>query len=301
MMKRQSSRWGDDVNKKERGIRNLFAWNRLLACPVCHGRVNVMPEGRLLCADGHSFDVARQGYVNVLTGAVNSPYSKELFHARATVIQETALYRALHQLLGKLMDAEVIRRNGVYRIGDFGCGEGSHLALLLEGRSNWMGAGLDLSKEGIQAATSHEDTPAVWLAADLVHVPFKSGSFDMALTILSPSNYKEMKRVLKPGGLAVKVIPGPGYMQEIRDFFQQSPRDGKENEALIRRFTEAFDDVSAVSVKTAPPVTAPQRKQLCRMSPLAWHAEEEEKIRYEQEGAARLTMDLVVLTGRQPQ
>ncbi|WP_177304805.1 putative RNA methyltransferase [Salisediminibacterium selenitireducens] len=289
------------MNKKERGIRNLYAWNRLLSCPVCQGSVSVVPEGRLVCGDGHSFDVARQGYVNVLTGAVNSAYSKELFHARAKVIQETPLYRALHKNVGKLMDREAKKQDGVYRIGDFGCGEGSHLALLLEGRSNWMGAGLDLSKEGIQAATDHEDTPAVWLAADLVNVPLKTGSLDVALTILSPSNYKEMKRVLKPGGLAVKVIPGPGYMKEIRDFFQQNRRDAKENEALISRFEEAFDDVKAVSVKTAPAVTAPLRKELCRMSPLAWHAEEGEKERYEKEGAARLTMDLVVLTGRLPQ
>ena len=45
----------------------------LFCCPVCGG-VLVREEGRYCCQKGHSFDIAREGYVNLLPA--NQQHSK---------------------------------------------------------------------------------------------------------------------------------------------------------------------------------------------------------------------------------
>src|SRR5699024_11693493 len=73
----------------------------------------------------------------------------------------------------------------------------------------------DISKEGINlTAATYEDI--FFLVTDLAHSPFSAEFFETILTILSPSNYPEFKRILKPGGLLIKVVPGADYLKELR-------------------------------------------------------------------------------------
>ncbi|WHT49041.1 methyltransferase domain-containing protein [Sporosarcina thermotolerans] len=102
---------------------------------------------------------------------------------------------------------------------DAGCGEGSHLcAIHSQLQIESVGIGIDLAKEGISAA-SKAYPGIIWSVADLAAMPFQDFQIDVILNVLSPANYAEFNRILKRGGIVVKVVPESGYLQELREAF----------------------------------------------------------------------------------
>src|SRR5699024_3874054 len=96
----------------------------------------------------------------------------------------------------------------------------------------------DISKEGINlAAATYEEI--FFLVADLAHSPFSADSFDTILNILSPSNYQEFKRILKPGGLLIKVVPGADYLKASRPHGQRE-NNVYSNPDVGYKFSEHF-------------------------------------------------------------
>ena len=289
------------MNKKERSLIRLKKWEGRLRCVVCGELLALKANHALVCAVDHSYDVARQGYVNLITRHIQTRYDKMLFHARRTVIQDSGLYDTLHQKLIELIGGKKGQNpSDLLFLADLGSGEGSHLARILQDLDNATGVGLDLSKEGIQEATKHEEAEAIWLAADLSKAPLTDDAVDVALTVLSPSNYEEIKRIMAPGGLALKVIPNSGYLQEIRHFFRPEDEPPYDNKDILQRFAEAFPNVREVEVKVQRTLNPEMKKLLCRMTPLSWHATEEEILDYVKKGPDDITIDLTILIGTAP-
>ena len=85
-------------------------------------------------------------------------------------------------------------------------------------RTGSVGIGIDLAKEGI-AAASKAYPGIIWSVADLAAMPFADAQIDAILNILSPANYAEFNRLLKPGGIVVKVVPESGYLTGIARSF----------------------------------------------------------------------------------
>jgi len=103
-------------------------------------------------------------------------------------------------------------------VADLGCGEGSHLQYISKewAHTPWSGFGLDISKEAI-ALAAKKYANRIWLVGDLAHLPFAAQSFHVLLNILSPSNYREFKRIMVPCGIVIKVVPRSQYLKELRD------------------------------------------------------------------------------------
>lgn len=178
-----------------------------MRCLTC-GQPMTLQAGVLRCGAGHTRDVNRKGYVNALRRAHPSCYDQTLFEARRTVFQ-AGCYAPVLEALDALLGSDV------HTLLDAGCGEGYYLAELLSRHPDWQGAGVDLSREAIEQAT---DWPcsALWCVADLGALPFPDGAFTAVLDVLTPANYREFQRVLRPGGRLIKVFPGEHYLQEIR-------------------------------------------------------------------------------------
>jgi 23S rRNA (guanine745-N1)-methyltransferase len=177
-------------------------------CPSC-GAPLLVKEFSLCCENGHTYDVARKGYVHLHHKTVQSPYDKNLFDARRAVF-EAGFYRpvidALKTLLVPLAPAALL---------DAGCGEGYYLSSLSPALPETLMVGIDLSKEAILSASSRGGT-ALYCVGDLNRLPFADNVFDVLLNILSPANYTSFTRVLKKDGCFVKIMPGREYLQEIR-------------------------------------------------------------------------------------
>lgn len=275
------------LTKKQRAASYLAQHSMLLQCPICHGAMTVDDNGTVRCLANHSFDMAKQGYVNMMTHPATSMYDKSLFEARKEVI-DSDLYREVYNVILAELAGDVAML-------DTGCGEGSHLANLKASYSGDMVAsGIDIAKEGIvQAAKNYSDM--MWIVGDLAKSPYAEEAFDIILNFLSPANYDEFKRILKPSGKVIKIVPQAGYLRELRAlFFADSEKESYSNDKTVTRFSENFDDVRVQRVTTTLPIHAELVPLLAHMTPMGWHQEQQ----IEAGTLTEITIDVDVLIGQ---
>ncbi|WP_332646507.1 putative RNA methyltransferase [Lysinibacillus sp. 54212] len=271
------------LSKRAVSILNMKEHKQLFACPVCKEGMSVSDTGKVTCINNHSFDIAKQGYINFMTKPVNSMYSKELFEARQRVIAS-----GLYDDLQRKIAAHI---SGTY-ILDTGCGEGSHLARICEKVEGSVGVGIDIAKEGILSAAKFYDGH-IWCVGDLASSPYSADTFDVILNILSPANYDEFKRLLKPDGKVIKVVPQEGYLKELRQqAFAHSEKESYTNALTLQRFKESFERVEVERIHYTVPLSGDLVPKLLEMTPMGWHIENKEAIRL-----SEITVDVNILIG----
>ena len=272
------------LSKKAESIRYMKEHDALFSCPICKESMEVNEDGFVICASRHSFNIAKQGYVNFTVKPITSMYDKSLFESRQEVIQ-SGLYDPIQRHIAQYLG------NQVHTILDTGCGEGSHLekiSRLLE--HEVVAIGIDLSKEGIQAAAKFYEQK-IWCVGDLANSPFRENSFDCILNILSPANYGEFKRLLKPGGKVIKVVPQSDYLKEIRkQAFANSEKESYTNNQTVERFKEQFNNVHQQRMTYTMPLNQDLVPKLLEMTPLGWHLDKKLDLK-------EITIDLEVLIG----
>ena len=267
----------------------------LFSCPVCEADLKLIDKSRLVCTENHSFDLSRQGYVNLTMGAHLTKYDKGLFEARKTVI-DSGFFNPVLASITKLISKQLEGKPEAAII-DAGCGEGSHLSTILqELQKNVAGVGIDLSKEGILAAA--KDHPGnIWAVADLANCPFADEQFDVILNILSPANYAEFSRLLKPDGLFVKVVPENDYLKELRAvFYDEAER--KSDADPTARVAENFSAVKTERITYKFPLDQELLAKLIRMTPLTWGASEEKVNEALRIGITSITIDFTIIIAR---
>jgi 23S rRNA (guanine745-N1)-methyltransferase len=181
-----------------------------LACPYCAG-----PLGRagaaLRCPAGHSFDVARQGYVALLPrGSRGAGGDAAGMVAARDRFLAAGHYAPLTRLL-----AGAAAGAGPGAVLDVGAGTGHHLAAVLDALPGRPGVALDLSRYAARrAARAHPRAGAVvadaWRA-----LPVRTGVAGLVLDVFSPRNGAETARVLGPGGTLLVVTPAGDHLAEL--------------------------------------------------------------------------------------
>jgi 23S rRNA (guanine745-N1)-methyltransferase len=178
-------------------------------CPVCGGSFELQDRS-LRCPSGHSFDIAKQGYVNLLGSGGGD--SKEMVAARAEF-----LAAGHYSPLASLVASEAARnlpRDAL--VVDAGCGTGYYLAAVLSRAPAASGLGMDTSTYALRRAARAGIGAVVW---DLWRPwPLASGCADVILNIFAPRNPSECHRVLRPGGCLLVVTPAPSHLAELRTY-----------------------------------------------------------------------------------
>ncbi|MDR1961398.1 MAG: methyltransferase domain-containing protein [Gracilibacteraceae bacterium] len=241
----------------------LAFWNRaggLLQCPVC-AQPGEIRAGSFVCFGGHCFDLAARGYLNFLPRRAGGPYDAALFQSRRAVYGRGFFAPVLERL------AEIVRSAGRPELTllDAGCGEGYFAGALAQASDlpSLTALALDIAPEAIRLAAR---TPGVyWLVADLSRMPLRAGIVDVLLNILTPANYTEFARVLAPGGLAVKIIPGPDHLREIRAAAGKAPYAAPPvKEIFAGRLALAGEE----EMRYTLPATPEEAEHFLRMTPL---------------------------------
>lgn len=187
-------------------------WYSLLACPLCRGEL-AEAAGTLRCASGHTFDIARQGYVNLLPGGahVGTADTPEMVAARAAFLGGRH-FGPLDEALAGVV-ASAVAPDGC--VIDIGAGTGEHLAAVLERLPGRTGLALDISKHAAKrAARAHPRIGAVvcdaWGA-----LPVCDGVAAAVMCVFAPRNAAEFARVLAPGGALVVATPTARHLEEL--------------------------------------------------------------------------------------
>ena len=285
---------------------------RVLACPVCGKQLDLGgPQGRsLVCSFGHSFDLAKQGYVNLYRGKPINEYTKESFQERQAILEKGMYAHLLDEICRFLSDYAGPAKSPVPGavpekkvLLDAGCGEGYYtreIALRFGDALELYGT--DLSRDSIQLAAGTANGmgsgPAdiKWFVSDIGRLPVADKSVDYVLDIFTSANYQEFQRVLADGGYLIKVIPGEGHVKELREAAsdQLYHKEYKERRGAAV-FGEHFDVVLQKTVSRTFEVTPEERDIFIRMTPLLF-AVDKSKIDWTQ--VKTITVEGQLLIGR---
>ncbi|HRQ39989.1 MAG TPA: methyltransferase domain-containing protein [Chloroflexota bacterium] len=201
-------------------------WIRPLLCPIC---AQPLADYRQTwrCPTGHSFDVAREGYVNLRRSHKRLPETvgdaPEMLRARREFLS-----RGFYEPLSDLINEQVvtaITNQPVPVVVDAGCGEGYYLGRLAQ-RLAGQGAkgvslfGLDIAKTAVRMAAKQVGGHGRFLVTDLNgRLPFADQSVQVLLNLFAPRHPVEFARLIRPDGLLLTVIPAPDHLQSLRDRF----------------------------------------------------------------------------------
>jgi len=287
------------LSKRERSAQLMDNFKSMI-CPICESGMYIN-DLRLICKNKHAFDIARQGYANLLNQVINTNYNKQLFESRKRLITNTSFFTNLHEKITELILND--RFNSTIHILDAGCGEGSHLSqihhYLIESEASIKAsAGIDISKEGIlEAAKYYQDQ--MWFVANLSNLPFQEHTFNVILNILSPANYREFARVLKPNGMVIKVVPQRGYLKELRMFEGGDDNHSfYSNENIVDLFYDHFKDVKKERLCYQISLGKTNTNELLKMTPLTWKWPKEKVESFKNTATHTITVDFDVLIGR---
>ena len=241
----------------------------IFCCPICGGPLERGPSA-YSCPAGHSFDLAREGYVHLLPA--NRMHSKMPGDDKGMAAARWAFlskdyYAPLRDALCSIALANTGPAPSVL---DTGCGEGYYTsgvyqALRRAGRSVTL-AGTDISKAILRRAAKREKD-AEFAVASSYHLPVADGSVDLLLNCFSPLAIEEFRRVLRPEGHFLYVVPSAMHLWEMKQVLYDHPYPNEVKETPY----EGFRYVAIRHVEDVIHLDSPTDIQaLFGMTPYCW-------------------------------
>lgn len=242
----------------------------VLRCPLCRQPLAcTAPVWR--CEAGHAFDVAREGYVNLLPvqhkkslAPGDSPNSVLARRQFLDAGHYQPLRDALSDLLAPLQADSLL---------DLGCGEGYYTQALQAQVPAVIG--VDIAKPAIRLAARR--LPGVtWLVATAAQLPCADASVDVVTSLFSPLPVDEMARVLKPGGHVLVVTPAPAHLWSVREALFGEVR-AHDPDKFLADFATHFTLTARHTVHYPLTLPAADLDALLTMTPYAWKARPERR------------------------
>ena len=265
----------------------------MFRCPVCKGAL-VPGERAWRCGDGHSYDVAKEGYVNLLITHQRRQRepgdSADMLRHRRRFL-DAGHYAPLKEAVAALVPVGA-------SVLDVGCGEGYYTRDLPN--PLW---GVDIAKAAVRLAAkraSGERVGAHYAVASAYDLPVLDGAADVVLSVFAPLHSPEFERVLRPdGGRVLTVVPGPKHLDGLKARFFDEPEVHSEDGPFER------DGAATALHPAAPPVavtydlTLRDREaiaDLVHMTPYAWYVSPERREAVVSESSLSTTVDFRIFS-----
>lgn len=219
-----------------------------LACPVRACARPLEPRQRaFVCARGHSFDLARSGYVNLLQPqdrrSADAGDSGDAIEARRRLLEAGIGLAILQTFVRRAASLHLEARDVVV---DLGCGAGDALAAL-SAATRIDGIGIDLAVRAVALAARRFPGPT-WVVANADRrLPLREASVALACSLHGRRNPTECARVLRKGGWLMIATPAPDDLIELRTVVQGAPVERSRAERVLSEHQALFDLADRVS------------------------------------------------------
>ncbi|TYK42856.1 methyltransferase domain-containing protein [Actinomadura decatromicini] len=239
---------------------------RHLVCPVCGADLE-HADRRLRCPGGHTFDIARQGYANLLPGNARpgTADTSEMVRAREEFLSAGHFAAPADRLAWSVSMA------GPSFVLDAGAGTGHYLSAALDRSPDAIGLALDISKHAARrAAKAHPRAGAV--VADLWRpLPVRDGAADAVMNVFAPRNAAEFHRVLRDDGLLFTVTPSQRHLGPLVDALGLLSIDKRKTERMDAALAGYFKLDSRQELETEAVLSHDEITTLVGMGPSAHH------------------------------
>lgn len=226
-------------------------------CPVCKARL--LGDGkRLFCPEGHSFDLAKEGYVNLLPGKKGAHGDdRTMTEARRRFLEKG------HYLPLRLTVTRRLLESAPDAVLDAGCGEGWYTAGIAAALPDARILAVDVSRDAVRAAAKRKLPRVSCAVASVTALPVDDGSVNAVVSVFSPLCEKEFSRVLAPGGTLVYACPGEKHLWQLKELLYDDPY---ENEPRSKRIP-GFEFVKEDELHYTRALDAEELKDLFTMTP----------------------------------
>ena len=244
-----------------------------LICPICGEQLNLQQK-RYLCVNNHSFDLARQGYVNLLV--VQNKHSLNPGDTREQVLSRREFLEAgFYAPICDALTAAARELDIQGQILDVGCGEGYYSARLADALQSPL-TGLDISKEAVRCAAAKYKGKQ-WLCATASRIPVAEGTVSLLTSLFAITLPEEFARVLKKDGYFFQVLAAQDHLLGLKSIiYDQVNLKQKDSVPELPGFTL----VKSVPIRFSFTLEGQQIRNLFSMTPHVF--------RIGKEGAKRL-------------
>ena len=254
--------------------------NSCFACPVCQMPLS-RGEKTYTCQGGHSFDIAKGGYVNLLRQQNTHGHgdNREMILARHLFL-ERGWYQPLLDTLCQTL-SPVFVSGGV--LLDAGCGEGWYtegICRHLMGEGKTVKAyGIDISKEALKLMTKRPLSKAghIELAVGSVYkMPFLPDSADVVLNLFAPLVPDVYHSILHKDGYFIMAVPDERHLWELKEVLYDTPYLNRVENPEIKGFRLVSEQVVVANM---PFTSGEDLLHLFSMTPYAFRTSETGKAR----------------------
>ncbi len=246
-----------------------------LLCPICGENLNLQ-DRRYVCPKNHSFDIARQGYVNLLT--VEQKHSRCPGDTRLQVLSrreflDGGFYAPIAETL--IQTARELGISGT--VLDVGCGEGYYCVKLSQALGLSL-TGVDISKEAVRFAAGKYKGHQ-WLCATAAHIPVADASADLITSLFALTMPEEFHRIVKPGGYLFQVLAAQDHLLGLKSIIYDQ-LNFKEKDTIPQ--VPGFERVTSIPIRFSFAVEGSQVQNLLAMTPHVFRIGKEGAQRLEQ-------------------
>lgn len=257
-----------------------------LICPLC-GNPLVQKEKSLICKKQHSFDIAKQGYVNLLPvqnkKSLHPGDTKDMLIARRKFLNSgiympicNAVTQKVKELTENIVNPTIV---------DIGCGEGFYTTAIKESAGECNCIGIDISKDAVKMACSR-DKSITWTVATAGQLPIENNNTDIITAMFSLISKEEYLRILKKGGYIIEIIAGNNHLIQLKEIIYDEVYKQDKKPAYIG---EEFKEISRTQQQFDFTLENHQLKNLLMMTPHLWRIKKENREKLEQTQSLLLT------------
>lgn len=265
-----------------------FIWR----CPACK-EVLKLSNNQWTCSKLHSFDIAKEGYVNLLLAQHKNSKdpgdNKDMVNARRAFLAQgyyLPLANAIADIVHKHFLEETLNLETL-SIFDAGCGEGYYLETITKNilmrfsdktTLTVHASGIDISKHAVQKAAkkykSTQDTKFNFSVASSFDIPVPDQSQNTLIQIFAPAKSEEVARVLHKQGIWIKVSPASEHLYELKSMVYDNPATHNVDDVIPAAFTLLSQQELCFDISLAKPI---DRQNLLMMTPFYWTISERKK------------------------